>query len=180
MATATKKPQKRKPKPKVTPEAKVEVFDHVAKLEDERRVAMAEVEEARQALKAKKEILGGITSDLHRAVWEAAHPEIFPLYQAESNGKAQELAPGDDSWKAIKLTEALPDLSAAILAKLHEASIDTMGELQQWTADGKKRITDIKGIGAGAAEKIEEACTAFWASRKPASDPKPETNGKAK
>jgi hypothetical protein len=44
-----------------------------------------------------------------------------------------------------------------------------MGELANWTAEngGRRRLTDIAGIGSGTAGKIEEATMAFWSRWKP-------------
>ena len=165
----------RKQKPKVEDKMKVEVFNRVAKIEDQCRKAKADVEKKRQDLKSSKEIASGLVADLHNAIWEAAHPEAFPLYHASANGTApQEHLPSDESWKSVKLRDAFvdndgkPEVSEGLFKKLEDAQLFTLGELTNFTAadGGRKRITDIPGVGPGAAEKIEEACTRFWARQK--------------
>jgi hypothetical protein len=86
-------------------------------------------------------------------------------------------APEDTSWKQTPLKELVEkdDLPDYIVAKLANAQrkdgrdqppILTLGDLTDFQAPEKsgytKKLTDIVGIGPGAAEKIEEATAAFW------------------
>ena len=52
--------------------------------------------------------------------------------------------------------------------RLAEAGIETIGGMLEFTKPGEggycKTLTDIKGIGTGKAEKIENALEEFWAS----------------
>lgn len=179
-ATATKKPAKKAPKkakekPQWSKEELQTYVDKIGSIEDEIRNQDHDIEETRQELKSLKERRAGNLSELRRLVWEKKHPEAHPLFNGKpsSNGNGKPHTPpmqevkDDDSWKAVKLEEALQGLSPSILTKLHDANLHTMGELQAWTAadGGRHRISDIKGVGAAAAEKIEEASTAFWARR---------------
>lgn len=64
----------------------------------------------------------------------------------------------DGEWKAAKLTSLL---SKSIAGKLAKAKITTMGDLAAYTS-ADKRLDDIKGLGPGSVEKIEEMTLAFW------------------
>lgn len=182
-ATATKKPKKKakapKPKPNEIPIDELrQSLDKEGQLEDQARAHEAKIEELRQALKGEKEIRAGKLAELRRMVWERTHPEAMPLFNAKpsANGAAEHkpaveakaIDPTDESWKLVKLDELTdPPIPKATLQKLHDAQLYTLGELTNWTAQdgGRKRITDINGIGPGAAEKIENATTAFWERR---------------
>ncbi len=81
-------------------------------------------------------------------------------------------APSTEAWRSYRFDEAthFPTLAAqkAIVAKLSENSppINTIGDLldfQKPVGDYSKGLTDIKGIGTGKAEKIENALEQFWA-----------------
>ncbi len=55
------------------------------------------------------------------------------------------------------------------IGKLAAAGIETIGKLQEYqepTADGwTPQITDLKGVGAAAIEKLDAALEHFWAER---------------
>lgn len=89
-------------------------------------------------------------------------PENYPLFD-KAGGNATEAA-ADESWREVEISE-LEGLTSGLCSKLYEAGIDTIGKLADYTKDGQAQITDIDGIGPAAAEKIEGAMTAFWASR---------------
>ncbi len=81
-------------------------------------------------------------------------------------------APSTESWRAYRFDDPdhFPALAAqkAIVAKLAENSppINTIGDLldfQKPVGDYSKGLTDIKGIGTGKAEKIENSLEQFWA-----------------
>jgi DNA-directed RNA polymerase alpha subunit len=68
----------------------------------------------------------------------------------------------DESWKTVSLHDlTMPGTTAQ---KLEEAEIRTLGDLAAWNDSGKL-LTDIKGVGEKAAEKIEAALDEFWGSR---------------
>jgi len=72
------------------------------------------------------------------------------------------LTTDDESWKTVSLHDlTMPGTTAQ---KLAEAEIRTVGDLSAWTESGKL-LTDIKGVGEKAAEKIEAALDEFWGSR---------------
>ena len=73
-------------------------------------------------------------------------------------------APGDDeSWKAVPLKDAIPEVGHYVLGLLAESDLTTVGALADWCAT--KRLTDVLVIGDANADKIEEALAGFWARR---------------
>lgn len=79
--------------------------------------------------------------------------------------------PSTEAWRSYRFDDPdhFPSLASqkAIVAKLAEAGIETIGGMIDFQKPGEggycKSITDIKGIGAGKAEKIENALEQFWA-----------------
>lgn len=96
--------------------------------------------------------------------------ENYPLFDAES--KAEESteptdesgdeSDSDEAWRAVEI--GVINVPESILNKLIEAGIETVGQLADWSENGKK-LTDIDGIGLAKVEKIEAAMDEFWASR---------------
>jgi hypothetical protein len=79
-------------------------------------------------------------------------------------------AADDESWKTVPLKTL--GLAAGILKSLEacaDGPITTVGELQKYQEplpNGyTRRLGDIKGIGKGKGEQIENALIAFWESR---------------
>lgn len=64
----------------------------------------------------------------------------------------------DGPWREFELSEMF---EGAVLKSLHAADIKTVGELHDWTASDK-RLIDIKGIGEGKAQEIEDRMMQFW------------------
>jgi hypothetical protein len=83
---------------------------------------------------------------------------------------------GDESWRSVTLQSlAWPEKTIMLL---HAADIHTVGNLADYSAGvrmGKflatdsrgRRLTDIDGVGAATAEKIEAAMVDFWKTWKP-------------
>lgn len=112
-------------------------------------------------------------------------PKPAKLYPDPDNPGVQVDAPDlplapaedDDRWKAIPLTELVEKdgFPAYLVEKLANATrkddrpqapITTLGELTQFqepnAAGWQNKLTDLQGVGPGAAEKIANACMAFW------------------
>lgn len=62
-------------------------------------------------------------------------------------------------WADVNLSSLL---SKSIATKLAKAKINTMGELAAYTSKEHNLLTDIAGIGPGAAGQIEEMTLAFF------------------
>lgn len=140
--------------------------------EREYDTAKAEANELKKAFEATVE-------RLRKKIREAKSSSEFPLVDMASksgsqnatqviiSGETQEI---DESWKLVTIDEAMPDLPKHIREKLQAAELPTMGDLANFVAadGGKKRLTDIPGIGEKSAEKIEEAQMAFFERRRTA------------
>jgi hypothetical protein len=70
-----------------------------------------------------------------------------------------ELPIEDNAWKSVPLSEL--GLTGKLAESLTEAGLTTMGAIAEYTGS-EKRLTDIAGIGPGKAEKVEQACEAYW------------------
>jgi hypothetical protein len=115
--------------------------------------------------------------------WEAAAKSLskliaksgekYPLFDREEHG-APSTAPesASEEWREVAI-DILGNhgLSGAIIAKLIEVGIETIGHMADWTAgtglylnaNGTGRpLTDLSGIGKAKAEKIEAALESFW------------------
>lgn len=79
--------------------------------------------------------------------------------------KAANDAAPDESWRTVSLIEAGVPIKIYDLLAEHTTPILTVGDLADFTSGEHNRLTSIKGIGAGKAEKIEAAMEKFWASR---------------
>lgn len=70
----------------------------------------------------------------------------------------------DESWKGTPLTEL--SIPSKLLDHLAEGRLTTLGELATFTSDPFNKLTDLKGIGEKAAEKVDAALEKFWQQRK--------------
>ena len=61
---------------------------------------------------------------------------------------------GDEAWRGYKLSNFL---KGKALESLHDAKIDTMGQLADWQKDSRNHLDDLPGIGVGQATKIADA-----------------------
>lgn len=125
---------------------------------DQIRKAQMEVEETKRAAKAAKdrlELLYEELVDLNRS-----EDEEMPLFDGTAG--ATSLEPEDETWREESID--VLQLSPAIVTALAEAAIHTMGDLANFTSQGKP-LTDIDGIGERKAEQIMEADAAYWARR---------------
>jgi hypothetical protein len=145
--------------------------------------------DAKRAARDAKEELEDAVEEHFRKIEELSQPTLFnrtssdrpapPSTPASPDAKPSDIVnPGkplpevgqeDDAWRQ-DLVDAL-DLKSTVIEKLHDVGIHTLGDLQDYTDPAKnggnpnKRITDVKGIGAAKAEKIELAMQSYWAKR---------------
>ncbi len=59
----------------------------------------------------------------------------------------------DEPWRGYLLTNLF---KGKILESLHDAKMDTMGQLADWQKDARNHLDDLPGIGVGAATKIAD------------------------
>lgn len=157
---------------------KATAFEKIAALNHAVRDAFQDWFNAAEKAKKLKKAWEGDVERLQSLIADCENPPPMPLFdgQPATNG---EVNPSDESWKEVRLEAALPELSDTVLSKLNGAQLYTMGELANWTAEdgGRRKLSDIAGIGPGIAGKIEEATMAFWSRYKP--NVEPSTNGDA-
>ena len=159
-------------KPDIPPDLAAESLARIADAGKALEIAEEEEKEAKieaREAKAKRERL---RKELHRIIREETsnEPTLFnrPPPRTDAASTASATPDDGDDWRSVPLNSL--GLPAGLLGKLAEANIETMGELSDWTdptrnGGREKRLTDIKGIGPGAIEKIEAATTQFWAER---------------
>lgn len=128
---------------------------HLARI----RSVQRRIETIEQKLADAKEEVAAFKSDLKLANKELREeiadgtgrlPFKEPGDQASSNGEAWRGAPIGELELPLKLCNALAD-----------AGLGTLGALADYTA-AEKRLTDIKGVGQAAAEKIEKKLDQWW------------------
>lgn len=101
--------------------------------------------------------------------------EEYPLFDrkaqdAPPTGVVSDPSEGDQSWRSAPILElGGHGLAPAVLMKLAEDGIGTMGTLADHTNSGKL-LTDIPGVGPSKAEAIEKALEGFWAARRTPTD----------
>jgi hypothetical protein len=156
---------------------KAKAFDEIAALNTAASKAFDAWKRADEIAKGKKKGYEAAVNELRGLIDKTAHPEAMPLFDKKPDEEnieqtTTEVNPPDESWRDTPLREALPDLTEAIHLKLEGAQLFTMGELANWTAEngGRRRLTDIAGIGPGNAGKIEESTMAFWQRWKPSAN----------
>jgi len=96
-------------------------------------------------------------------------PDYVLAFRAEQSIAAESAPPTDSdaadeaSWRAFRI-EDLDDLSDGTVGALHNADIETVGQLADYTAGGK-RLTDIPKLGKAKVSQIEAASLKFFEER---------------
>lgn len=115
---------------------------------------------AKKLLEAATEQLNWYIRKKEREHEEQGKQEAMPLFDKP--------APPPESWRETPIADLSAfGLSSAIVGKLTDQGVGTIGALADWTNTGKL-LTDLDGIGPGKAAQIEEALTAYWAKHSPA------------
>lgn len=97
-------------------------------------------------------------------------PGLFDGPMVQTGDKlvpAETPAPDPELWRAVPLSELEPHgLPMKIVEKLADLvpPIATLGDLAAFVATPNKRLTDLDGIGAASAQKIEDASAAWYAA----------------
>lgn len=134
----------------------------------------SEMEEKKGELKALREKLERAYGQLRGAV------KGVSVEQQDLPFAAQ--APKDDSWRKVSIDKL--EISDTLKQCLKDASIQTMGDLADFSNDERKHkgrgLMEIKGVGEAAEAKIGDALTFFWAkfARQTGENKKPEEGGK--
>lgn len=95
----------------------------------------------------------------------ATTPVVGPTSATESAANVSNApAPADpNAWRAVTAEAlGLPKSICEALRENPDRTLATLGDISDWSNSGKLLI-DIPKIGEGKAEKIREACDAYWA-----------------
>lgn len=133
----------------------------VRKLEAEEAVSKAAHSTIKKTLEEANVTLGRMIDDINTG--QGTLP-FDSAKKAAGGDKPADTPPANEDWRKEPIS--VLKLPGKIEEQLAEKNIKTIGDLADWTKDGYKKLTDVPGIGTGKAEKIEEALTQFWASRK--------------
>jgi hypothetical protein len=112
------------------------------------------------------EISADILSHFARKTGRFLVQEVKVIAPPEKKEKPAKALPGqknlpeiDEPWRGYNLSNLLSGKTLELLAG---AGIETVGELSDYTKDGKKNLTDISGIGPGVEKKIGEMLIRFF------------------
>lgn len=156
------------PEPEPSPEAKT--LEEIV----ERNRRGIEMHDAWQKLK-KQAKAAGLVWEEHQEDTQhfiASFDEEYPLFdrKAQDAGVVADPSEGDQSWRSASILELGGyGLTPAVIVKLGEDGIGTMGTLADHTNSGKL-LTDIPGVGRAKAEAIEAALEGFWAAQRTRTD----------
>jgi regulator of replication initiation timing len=126
-----------------------------------------EWEQSKKVTLSKKRALNEALDELRQlARGRPTYGELFDQ-AGKSNGQVEPAdaldAGGAEVWRLTTLDTL--GLKPTIIEKLanHEPPLTTMGQLSDYLADERHRLTDIAGIGEAAAAAIEDATAQYWA-----------------
>jgi len=125
----------------------------VTRLKGELMNAKYQLEAVRGYVKRLEGELAGAMNDLCLAV--RGQGGLFDQTQPPETPGAQK---DPDRWRKYPLTQL--DLRAALVQKLAEKDLFTLGDVATWCE--KKRLIDVPGIGEAGGKEIEDALEAFW------------------
>lgn len=106
---------------------------------------------AKEDAKAAKEEYDLAVDMMMRAI--SQKDEVYPLFEKPAT---KDKPASDEAWRAVAVDELV--LSNALKERLGENDIWTIGDLENARANG---LTNLKGIGQGKADVIEEAVLAW-------------------
>lgn len=176
-----------KPKKQTAPDDEAaEDLEELRKQEELIQSIESEMADLKEEYAAKKAEGKAAVVKLRRMVRESKEPNLFtkPKTKKEGTSKPSENIPNpkpdsgstqentaktndDETWRPVPLASL--SLPKGIVEKLAGAGISNMGELVDYQKPNEanycKQLTDIKGIGVGAAEKIGAATEQFWKER---------------
>lgn len=141
--------------------------------------ARGEWEELKKEASAAKKKYETEVNRLEKAIAEEKEPSLFSAgtvsgMSAPAVAPAPTPAPEPEAWRSVRLDTL--DLPARVLTALAEASppIVTIGDHADYCKPRENgycpRLTDIKGIGKGAVDKIDDALESFWSTYRAAAD----------
>lgn len=100
------------------------------------------------------------TSDEIQGHWKAV--DITDVEEVITEIDDQFATPkSNDAWRSEPLSK-LDGLTQKQVDLLDDANIRTIGDLADYCQDDRHQLTDFKGIGKAAADKISDALAEFW------------------
>lgn len=141
---------------------KAETLDKIAALAREVETLEQDTDRAHKAYKSVKADWEGKAKDLTRLIKKST--EALPLFDRKAEpAPAVATDPDDDAWRDEPAAQLVSfGLSDSIMQALEAADLLTMGDLADWTKDGRRRVEDIPGIGPAKAEALSDALGKFW------------------
>lgn len=154
-----------------------DVVKKIRAMRAEKYDAEVELATLKNQAKAKQAELEELTDQLWRLNAELTDPR--PLFAAMEAGAAKEAEaetgtpasadadptpefPGHTNWRTVSVLELGKfGLPAKVAEKLIEGGVGTIGDISK-LGENHLSLTDVKGVGEKAAEKIEAALDAFW------------------
>jgi len=128
--------------------------EHLARI----RSAEKAVSKCEQRLAELKESVALAKANLREAVRDLRE-EIADGTGRLPFGEQGQAGGNGEAWRGVTIDEL--GLPVGLLNKLFDTGCETLGQLADRTAAGKP-LTDIKGIGQAAAEKIEKRIEQWW------------------
>ena len=129
-----------------------ETLEHYMKWRDEVNRLTTEIDVTKEKRKEISNRIRLFTNELKEVITEGPegmfHRPLLDLAEANDN---------PDKWRDV-LVDRL-DLSENLIVKISEAGYETVGQLVDWLNSPTR--SNVKGIGAKAIEKIEEAVNKF-------------------
>jgi hypothetical protein len=138
-------------------EAAKEWQANVIEMTREVQVLHEKSEEDKKRATASKKRWESASEDLQEYILKA--PERLPLIDGAAARNAAIEPKADEAWRNDPIS--VLDLPESLTEKLSDNGFRTIGHLADWSTKGN-HLTDIPGVGAVTAEKIEEALTVYW------------------
>jgi len=161
-ADGADKPQQWQPSPPIKPLTPDQLLKQIEELEGYCVKAEARYLDAKSAAKAAKGDYDDAVYRLRQCIVAAANDANRPILQfAEDNASKEPVLPVDgvsDDAKRVLLENLM---TPTVAQKLADAGLLTVEDLLEFNESGKK-LSDIKGIGPGLAEKIGLRMEDFW------------------
>lgn len=166
-----------------------DVVKKIRAMRAEKYDAEVELATLKNQAKAKQAELEELTDQLWRLNAELTDPRpLFAAMEAKAGGAegaaggtdeappsdpAPEF-PGHSNWRTVGVSElGRFGLAPKLIEKLVEGGVGTIGDISK-LGENHLSLTDVKGIGEKAAEKIEAALDAFWKAWGPVDERKDE------
>jgi len=149
----------------------VQVDDEQAKAEAARtKLAEIRAQAQRTTERHAKYLEAKDAASAAKAQWESAAETLQDLCLESDEALPLLDSVEAEDWRGVRLDSLEPSAKPAVLEKLKEAGIETVGQLADYTKEHD--LLDIPGIGGASKAEIEAALDPFWAARPAPEEPK--------